>query len=95
MRAGETYAIRDLIKARERFLAVCSEWADLLIEESRGQVLVRDGARWSLDMDWAPRIVYDSSPNEPVDLPESQAKVWRAGYQLLIDSYDAFKAVKS
>lgn len=82
-----------LAEAKRRFLATCSDWADLLIEDSRKQVQERDGDRWQF-VDWHPRIVYDSSPNSPVELPESQAKVWSAGYALLTESYDVFKAEK-
>ncbi len=85
-----------LESVKAKFMAACSEWADLMISDSAKQV-ERGGARWDFgDIEnWLPKIKYTSLPDgELVDQPEAQTKAMRAGYQLLQDSYDLIAATK-
>lgn len=81
-----------IAEAKAKFLAVCADWADVLIDDSVKHVQ-RGGERWVLEnyVEWLPKIAYTGG-DEP--LPEAQQKVWAAGYALMIDAYDAAKATE-
>jgi hypothetical protein len=76
--------MNELENARSRFLDICSEWADLLIADSTAQV-ERGGQRWqfgeSID-EWVEKLGYGY-------MPDAQLKVWKGGYQLMLDAFDA------
>lgn len=64
--------------AKVTFMDACSEWADLLIADSVRQV-ENGNERWKIDPE---KMI-------PEGFPPAQAKVWKAGYQLMLDSFDA------
>lgn len=70
-------------EAKDHFMALCSEWADLLITEGATHV-ERGGPRWQfVDSfeEWIPQLVHGT-------MPDVQMKVWKGGYQLMLDAYD-------
>lgn len=71
------------VEAKAKFMAICEEWADLLIGESVIQKS-RGGVRWQFAPEQALPV--------GIDLPEAQRKVWLAGYQLMLDAWDAAPA---
>lgn len=74
-------------EAKSKFLEACSAWADLLIDDSVKQV-ERGGARWRfIPAEMTPRFQWVGD-TEPQEMPASQANVWRASYQLLLDAFD-------
>lgn len=76
--------------AKSRFLAVCAEWADLLIGDSFRQKASGGLIMIKTPDEMIPKVAYGEPGKEEVmDLPESQRKVWRAAWQLLQDAWDA------
>ena len=76
--------------AKEKFLAECDRWADLLIGDAK---LVHRNQRARdelLQLRVADEICYklDDGTCAHQELPESQRRVWQAGLQLLLDAYD-------
>lgn len=74
-------------EAKAKFMAACSEWADLLIEDSVKQV-ERNGARWQFDPSKMRPLYQWADDTAAQAMPDSQANVWRASYQLLLDAFD-------
>jgi hypothetical protein len=69
-------------EAKAKFIAVCEEWADLLIDESAAQKS-KGGVRWQFTPEQMMPII---------DLPRAQREVWLAAYQLMLDAWDAAPA---